>query len=748
MKNTTIIKCFVIFFLVSCIGVLILNQNKDTWFSYHQQAQVSVVYMVQDPDSGEYANNGVQSKLRVEKDQPYTYSPHTLENYSVNYEKSFLSIESVSEETEFVVYYDCELVTLTFDGNGGDLACGSEGLDTQQIRKGQSISTVTLPEYQKQGYDLVGFLPNSAKVYENTTFTARWEKHVYTVYLHVIDGSTIEKDGFSKSELTSNTYQKAFDFETDFDLPIPTQLHYTFKEWNTESDGSGDTYSGIAKNTFSDLHLYAVYDVETHKITYMLDGEEYYSSIALYDSNIYSLTLSPSERRAGYGLNWYEDQAYETLYEFDVMPDHDVTLYGKWEIDTGSGFIGWSPEREEGKTVDDYDELKKFVEYVRFYNVTEENYKIPVTYTSEADELKTDLEKAINASEFRCGYTVKYGSATQNGVLYAVCYCNSDNTYELNLRSTDKSDYSSYYYFSYTENGRGDDYDDFYIDKLQSGTVEVTTTNQLLYVVEHGYKPACKENSPAELVYNKAKALLNSIISTDYNDYQKAEAIYNWLVLNVAYDHNAFAYSANSAWEWYKYDAFYMEGVFNKKKAVCDGIAKSFVLLCNIEGIPCVEVSGNAHAWCKVKINNRWYVADPTHGSVQIADAEKSVTNHGEFLISDSAKASKGYTTTSYPNIKANEGYDYFGKKTFVFNGTSYDYAIKDYNQLAALLKYAVSVGVSLVDTSIDISYDGTDFQETLLEARKLLVKEAVLFDYDISVIGSAPGCVQIVFCS
>ena len=159
MKNSTIIKCFITFFVVASIALLIINQHKDKLFSYHNTVGVNIVYMIQDPESGEYQRSE-QEDFKVEKNQAYTYEPREIENYDVNLEKSYLSSESVAEPTEFTVYYDCELCTVTFTSTEGELVSGSE---TQTVRKGQTISSY--PEYEKQGYDHVGFLPDVKKIY-------------------------------------------------------------------------------------------------------------------------------------------------------------------------------------------------------------------------------------------------------------------------------------------------------------------------------------------------------------------------------------------------------------------------------------------------------------------------------------------------------------------------------------------------------------------------------------------------------
>lgn len=740
MKTIKILKYFIISFVLISIGLLILNQHKDKLFFHNETVGVRVVFSMQNPESGEYENS-VQEEFLVDKGTPYEYQPKEYEGYDVNFEKSYLKSESVLEPTEFVVYYDCELCTVTFSGGEGELASGQE---TLTLRKGQTLTE--FPKYEKIGYDHVGFTPEIGKITQDTNFEAVFELTQYKVYLYLIEGGKITAESYENSELARNSYVKTFDFTMDFALPTPTHesSEYLFEGWNTSADGSGENYSDVARGTLQDVHLYAIYNVKTYRMVFMLDGEEYTSQIAPYGTSVYAPSIPAEKQIAGYGLNWYSDQNFESLYEFKTMPQEGATVYGKWELDTGTGFLGWSPENEK---IDDYKELKMFVDYVRFYNVTTKNYKLEVTYTDSKTTIENDLKTANATSDFRCGYPVSYGAGTEgaNSPLYAICFCAEENTYEHSLLSTNKNDYEVYGYWGYEEKGRGNDYNDFYIEKLlNSQTVEYT--NQLLYVVEHGYKPICKPNSPAEKVYNEAKKILNQIIGVNYNDYQKVEAIYDWLVLNVQYDHNAL--SREVSYYWYKYDAFYMEGVFNNRKAVCDGIAKSFTLLCNIEGIPCVEVSGNSHAWCKVKVNNAWYVADATQGNVQITEINKSVMSHSEFLISDAQKQSRGYTTASYPNIKANSTYNYFANKTYVKDENVYDFIVNDVDEMVALLKHAVKVQPNLSYLSIDlVNNTGKQLSTVLDLAKTKLAFSGIFLNYVVQIVGEASDpCQQIIF--
>ena len=95
---------------------------------------------------------------------------------------------------------------------------------------------------------------------------------------------------------------------------------------------------------------------------------------------------------------------------------------------------------------------------------------------------------------------------------------------------------------------------------------------------------------------------------------------------------------------FYSYDSFYLEGVLENGIAVCNGIAKTFVLLCSIEGITAVKVNGQTsdkapHAWNKVLINEKWYIVDSTWSNLKSTNYKESFTH--EFLLITSSKSAK-----------------------------------------------------------------------------------------------------------
>ena len=187
--------------------------------------------------------------------------------------------------------------------------------------------------------------------------------------------------------------------------------------------------------------------------------------------------------------------------------------------------------------------------------------------------------------------------------------------------------------------------DSFKINNASS-SFSVSETEQLVYVLQRRAKPICKSGSNAEKMYDEIKKVLREIISDEMNDYEKTKAIHDWLVMNVIYDQElADLFSVES--DLKKYNGFYLEGVFLDHSAVCEGIAKAFAAMANIEGIPCVVVTGKSainpngpgHAWNKIYVDGNWYVIDATSDGTIVGENE--VLSYEHFMISEAIMKEK-----------------------------------------------------------------------------------------------------------
>ncbi len=233
------------------------------------------------------------------------------------------------------------------------------------------------------------------------------------------------------------------------------------------------------------------------------------------------------------------------------------------------------------------------------------------------------------------------------------------------------------------------------VDIIDNSSTVVSDKNSDKIVVSFG----SSSTSTSEAT-KLAQAVVDKIITKNMSDFDKAKAIFDYILVNVDYDYDN--YLANTI-----PDASYTAlGALKNKYAVCAGYAKAFKLLCELAGLECDYVSGTAggpHAWNQVKVDGKWYNVDVTWGdpvSKGKAFDDHSLNNYGYFLISDqlmykdhTAKNAK-HTCSSSLNTKAYEvGAPWYGD-TASF--------VKNEDELIAAVKKAVDAN----STTISVTWD------------------------------------------
>lgn len=256
----------------------------------------------------------------------------------------------------------------------------------------------------------------------------------------------------------------------------------------------------------------------------------------------------------------------------------------------------------------------------------------------------------------------------------------------------------------------------FYIESVKE-TMSVSTSNMLYKAVAWGYKPVFMGSQADNLqqIYDNAKDALSYIVSDEMSEYEKVHAIYDYIIYNVRYDHDCanaqdkYVSGNLSLNEKMKYYGYYLEGIFLNKfykkdmHAVCDGKSKAFVLMCGIEGITAVRISGEAtsdgknfggHAWNKVLLDlngtgdKEWYFVDTTWGDV--GDDSKEFLSHAYFLLSDVQTSATHREKENHEYPKAEGKFDYYAHETYTSSGTEYNYVITNKNPAAQQMARAL----------------------------------------------------------
>lgn len=450
----------------------------------------------------------------------------------------------------------------------------------------------------------------------------------------------------------------------------------------------------------------------------------------------FTATLSPAKADAE-SVKWYvNDKYYSTGKTFSFKPtsrgEHKVTA----EINkiTKTKTIVYLSEHDEAwyyashfhdyggyaqnRYITSKEELKNLILFVLESKIAEikfyAGYSTPETVENDVSEVREYVEESgiipgyslkTSGNEF----TIKFRFfADEAGLIPTV----NSPEYDAPDVFTDavQNTYSKPHYDNVKKERN------FYIDGVKE-TMSVSTSNMLYKAVAWGYKPEFMGSQAENLkqIYDNAKDALSYIVSDDMSEYEKVHAIYDYIIYNVRYDHDcanaedAYVSGNLSLNEKMKYYGYYLEGIFLDKfykkdmHAVCDGKSKAFVLMCGIEGITAVRISGKAssdgknfggHAWNKVLLdlngtgNKEWYFVDTTWGDV--GDDSKEFLSHAYFLLSDDEVKNTHVENPGHGYPKAEGKFDYFAHETYTSNGTEYNYVITNNNpaqQMARALK-------------------------------------------------------------
>lgn len=567
--------------------------------------------------------------------------------------------------------------------------------------------------------------------------------------------STIDCSSLAPIELyahyTLDTYLITYDL-SDGDVSGTNPTHYTILDGNitlinpTKTNHnflgwSGTGISGLAtevviySGSYGDRHYTAVFEPTIVNISFIADG------ISL-DSNKITIergqTINqPTINSSIYGMNgyyiptWFIDSELSTPYTFGTSVNSDIVLYGSWEYLFDTGFMPYISKFNQATisktlTITSEHELIKWFEFVSFHNIPESE-KVSLTFSgitasfSSLDEIKNFVNNINNKSSFPNENSIYFSYNESTFTLLSIFTQDADNIQ--NASMTYNSEKIGIYAqqtnaLKNTYSGRNSEFSNFNINNVTK-TIEVSTTNQLVYALSIGLKPVPKAGSSAERVLNKAKTILNQIISVDMNEIDKTRAIYDWLITSVNYDHlSADTASANKNWPWQNYNSWYAEGVFDNGLAVCDGYSKAFIILAKLENIPAIRVTGDSHAWNRVYINGAWYGIDATHGDYGVNSTE--VMSYTNFLFTDEFKSSTGYSTTDYAAYQATTYFDYYDYASF----GDYDLLIDSTAEFDAVMEIIKSTTSSTTYISVEIKLSAS-FMGSLSGSISVLVSRA-----------------------
>ena len=466
---------------------------------------------------------------------------------------------------------------------------------------------------------------------------------------------------------------------------LPTVPHTPSAATLSNSDGHWHPCTDCGGMCGFEVHSYNVTQVPSTCVEHAYTHNACNGCDYAYDIIDESSAFSAHEYEAYLCLHCKRDQMQEHLTEFHSKGNSQSNLI---EIS--------SPQK-----------LIMFYDFLVFYEITE--YKLfKVTYIEITQDTMSSffsgVSHALTATNWTLNFQYFTNRLTNEIVYFAACAKNSDNFIfdEAATVSPDQYGVDTYvqyesYQFVKTDEPRSADFDGFKY-KNRRNSISVSSSDQLFFAFEHGYKPLPQSGSKAQDILDKAKSVARSIMNDSMSDLEKVKAIYTYLVSDVAYDQTIINTSNQTTLPFAKCTSYYAEGVFDYGIAVCDGIAKAFCILAGLEDIICLRIVSADHAWNRVYIdvngdgNMTWQNIDATWANqgIQYNDelGEYLIISH--FLFTDAQKAEQGQIAQNYAGM-AEVSIEENPFEYFHFDGATtsdHDYVIENDDELTLLITY------------------------------------------------------------
>lgn len=214
------------------------------------------------------------------------------------------------------------------------------------------------------------------------------------------------------------------------------------------------------------------------------------------------------------------------------------------------------------------------------------------------------------------------------------------------------------------------DYPELFWLDLSSCKIEAYADDVYDPIVTIQFEPAVTSgfsvsNSGLEANLQSAE---NSISASGSSRYEKLKSIHDALARKVTYDYDAISYyDQHHTVTGSLMQSFTAYGALVNGKAVCEGYAEAFKLLCDKAGIPCIVVVGTgvvsasesgSHMWNAVKMEDgNWYDVDVTWDDQSytvydffLAGSDSTAPAFTDLTFSQSHRADGEFTLYHYDN--------------------------------------------------------------------------------------------------
>lgn len=350
------------------------------------------------------------------------------------------------------------------------------------------------------------------------------------------------------------------------------------------------------------------------------------------------------------------------------------------------------------ETVRNREDLTNLIDYSAFYQKRVKAQVSDMYKEVLKDNFDTETRWAVQYGDLahNAEETQIFDAELESGFIEVFCKMPKRYGYKTGSNTKNKI-YTLDYYLLTKEKNKKVNYKDLRLFKNNKGFIKVNNSEQLFYAALNGYFPVWDKNNKVLCkIMNDCLEILK--FWHNKNELERIRRTYLYMVNESTYDLDV---QRKRSTDYRDYAAYYLEGFFLYRQAVCDGLTKAYALLLALDGFEVYHVADvkkniGGHAYNYVKVNGEYYLSSITN-SIRTGGYER-IRDYRYFLTNYSANDFDGYKFQSeeFPTIKEQlikvEPINYHSIFTSKIYTRSVKFNTDDPRKIKSIIRYAKRV--------------------------------------------------------
>lgn len=295
------------------------------------------------------------------------------------------------------------------------------------------------------------------------------------------------------------------------------------------------------------------------------------------------------------------------------------------------------------ETVRNREDLTNLIDYSAFYQKRVKAQVSDIYKQVLKDNFDTETRWAVQYGDLahNAEETQIFDAELESGFIEVFCKMPKRYGYKTGSNTKNKI-YTLDYYLLTKEKNKKVNYKDLRLFKNNKGFIKVNNSEQLFYAALNGYFPVWDKNNKVLCkIMNDCLEILK--FRHNKNELERIRRTYLYMVNESTYDLDV---QRKRSTDYRDYAAYYLEGFFLYRQAVCDGLTKAYALLLALDGFEVYHVADvkkniGGHAYNYVKVNGEYYLSSITN-SIRTGGYER-IRDYRYFLTNYRANDFDGY---------------------------------------------------------------------------------------------------------